>query len=125
MIDHVGLPVSDYARSKEFYSAALAPLGFELAMEFGGHAAGFAREGKPWVWIHQGESAATGVHVAFRATDTATVDAFHEAALAAGGEDNGPPGIREHYHPTYYAAFVHDPDGNNVEAVNHGPAAEA
>jgi catechol 2,3-dioxygenase-like lactoylglutathione lyase family enzyme len=125
MIDHVGLPVSDYARSKEFYSAALAPLGFELAMEFGGHAAGFAREGKPWFWIHQAESAVTGVHVALRATDTATVDAFHEAALAAGGEDNGPPGIREHYHPTYYAAFVHDPDGNNVEAVNHGPAAEA
>ncbi len=125
MIDHVGLPVSDYARSKEFYSAALAPLGFELAMEFGGHSAGFAREGKPWFWIHQGEPAATGVHVAFRAADTATVDAFHAAALAAGGEDNGPPGIREHYHPTYYAAFVHDPDGNNVEAVDHGPAAEA
>ena len=119
MIDHVGLPVSDYARSKEFYVAALAPLGFELVMEFGGHAGGFAHEGKPWFWLHEGENAG-GVHVAFHAPDTATVDAFYEAAIAAGGKDNGAPGIREHYHPTYYAAFVHDPDGNNVEAVNHG-----
>jgi catechol 2,3-dioxygenase-like lactoylglutathione lyase family enzyme len=119
MIDHVGLPVSDYARSKEFYSQALAPLGFEVGMEFEGRACGFTREGKPWFWIHQGE-AAGGVHVAFRAEDTSKVDAFYEAALAAGGTDNGPPGIREHYHPTYYGAFVHDPDGYNVEAVNHG-----
>jgi catechol 2,3-dioxygenase-like lactoylglutathione lyase family enzyme len=119
MIDHVALPVSDYARSKAFYSAALAPLGFELAMEFGGRAGGFAREGKPWFWIRQAEGAG-GVHVAFGAPDTATVDAFHRAAIAAGGEDNGAPGIRAHYHPTYYGAFVRDPDGNNVEAVNHG-----
>jgi catechol 2,3-dioxygenase-like lactoylglutathione lyase family enzyme len=119
MIDHVGLPVSDYARSKEFYSQALAPLGFELAMEFDGRACGFARDGKPWFWIHQGEAAGR-IHVAFRAEDTSKVDAFHEAALAAGGTDNGPPGIREHYHPTYYGAFVIDPDGYNVEAVNHG-----
>ncbi len=118
MIDHVGLPVSDMARSKEFFTAALAPLGFSLAMDFG-HAAGFARDGKPWFWLREGGGSG-GVHVAFRADDTAQVDAFYEAALAAGGEDNGPPGIREHYHPTYYAAFVHDPDGNNVEAVHHG-----
>jgi catechol 2,3-dioxygenase-like lactoylglutathione lyase family enzyme len=118
MIDHVGVPVSDIKRSKEFYSAALAPLGFEPAMDFG-NAVGFAREGKPSFWIREGEHAG-GVHVAFAAPDTTTVDAFHEAALAAGGNDNGAPGIREHYHPTYYGAFVHDPDGNNVEAVNHG-----
>ncbi|HET7759825.1 MAG TPA: VOC family protein [Gaiellaceae bacterium] len=119
MIDHVGLEVRDYRRSKEFYSAALEPLGFELAMEFEGRMGGFARDGKPWFWIRQGEPAA-GVHVAFRAADTDAVDAFHAAAIGAGAKDNGGPGLREHYHPTYYAAFVHDPDGNNVEAVHHG-----
>ncbi len=119
MIDHVGLEVSDYRRSKEFYTAALEPLGFELAMEFEGRVGGFARDGKPWFWIREGEPAA-GIHIAFTAPDTDTVDAFHAAAVGAGGEDNGPPGLREHYHPTYYAAFVHDPDGNNVEAVHHG-----
>jgi catechol 2,3-dioxygenase-like lactoylglutathione lyase family enzyme len=120
VIDHVGLPVSDMARSKEFYSAAIAPLGFELAMDFG-HAAGYARDNRPWFWLHDGGGSG-GVHVAFTAASTDDVDAFHEAALAAGGTDNGEPGLREHYHPTYYAAFVHDPDGNNVEAVNHGTA---
>jgi catechol 2,3-dioxygenase-like lactoylglutathione lyase family enzyme len=119
VIDHVGLEVRDYRRSKEFYSAALKPLGFELAMEFEGRMGGFARDGKPWFWIRQGEPAA-GVHVAFRAADTDAVDAFDAAAIGAGGKDNGGPGLREHYHPTYYAAFVHDPDGNNVEAVHHG-----
>ena len=119
MIDHLGIEVSDYQRSKEFYSAALAPLGFELAMEFEGRVGGFARDGKPWFWIREGAPAA-GVHVAFRANDTDSVDAFYAAAIGAGAEDNGPPGLREHYHPTYYAAFVHDPDGNNVEAVHHG-----
>ena len=119
MIDHVGVAVSDYQRSRDFYSAALAPLGFELAMEFDGRVGGFARDGKPWFWIREGDPG-SGTHVAFTAPDTATVEAFHEAALAAGGVDNGPPGLREHYHPTYYAAFVHDPDGNNIEAVNHG-----
>jgi catechol 2,3-dioxygenase-like lactoylglutathione lyase family enzyme len=119
VIDHVGLEVRDYRRSKQFYGAALKPLGFELAMEFEGRMGGFARDGKPWFWIRQGEPAA-GVHVAFRAADTDAVDAFHAAAIGAGGKDNGGPGLREHYHPTYYAAFVHDPDGNNVEAVHHG-----
>jgi catechol 2,3-dioxygenase-like lactoylglutathione lyase family enzyme len=80
---------------------------------------GFARDGKPWFWIREGEPAA-GIHVAFRADEADTVDAFYGAAVGAGGKDNGPPGLREHYHPTYYAAFVHDPDGNNVEAVHHG-----
>jgi catechol 2,3-dioxygenase-like lactoylglutathione lyase family enzyme len=119
VIDHVGIEVSDYGRSKDFYSAALAPLGFELAMEFEGRVGGFARDGKPWFWIREGAPAA-GIHVAFTAPDTDSVDGFYEAAVAAGGEDNGPPGLREHYYPTYYAAFVHDPDGNNVEAVHHG-----
>jgi catechol 2,3-dioxygenase-like lactoylglutathione lyase family enzyme len=119
VIDHVGLEVSDYGRSKDFYAAALAPLGFELTVEFEGRVGGFAESGKPWFWIREGEPAA-GIHIAFIARDTDTVDAFYAAAVAAGGEDNGPPGLREHYHPTYYAAFVHDPDGNNVEAVHHG-----
>jgi catechol 2,3-dioxygenase-like lactoylglutathione lyase family enzyme len=110
MIDHVGIPVSDYARSKDFDVQALAPLGFELVMEFDGRVGGFARDEKPRFWIHQGETAG-GVHVAFRANSKDDVHAFHEAALAAGGTDNGGPGLREHYHPTYYAAFVHDPDG--------------
>jgi catechol 2,3-dioxygenase-like lactoylglutathione lyase family enzyme len=120
MIDHVGINVSDYARSKDFYASALAPLGYELAMEFDGRVGGFARDGKPWFWIHQAEEPNRGVHVAFAAADQSTVHAFHEAALAAGGTDNGEPGERPHYHPGYYAAFVHDPDGNNVEAVTHG-----
>jgi catechol 2,3-dioxygenase-like lactoylglutathione lyase family enzyme len=119
MIDHVAIPVSDYSRSKDFYVQALAPLGFVLAMEFDGRVGGFARDDKPWFWIRQGDTS-SGVHVAFRANSKDDVHAFHEAALAAGGNDNGEPGLREHYHPTYYAAFVHDPDGNNVEAVNHG-----
>ncbi|HSS80027.1 MAG TPA: VOC family protein [Gaiellaceae bacterium] len=116
MIDHVGIPVSDMARSKEFYSATLAPLGFTLAMDFG-HAAGYARDNRPWFWLHEGGGSG-GVHVAFTAAARGDVDAFHAAGLAAGGEDNGAPGLRE-YHPNYYAAYVHDPDGNNVEAVSH------
>src|SRR5689334_5238489 len=117
MIDHLGIPVSDYARSKDFYVQALAPLGFELAKEFEGGVGGFARDGKASFWIQQRETSG-GVHVAFTAGSNDDVDAFHEAALAAGGSDNGEPGLREHYHPTYYAAFVHDPDGNNAEAVH-------
>jgi catechol 2,3-dioxygenase-like lactoylglutathione lyase family enzyme len=117
MIDHVGLPVSDIGRSKEFYSAALAPLGFVLAMDFG-HAVGYARDNRPWFWLQEGGSA-SGVHVAFTAASTEDVDAYYAAALAAGGEDNGAPGLRE-YHPNYYGAYVRDPDGNNVEAVFHG-----
>jgi catechol 2,3-dioxygenase-like lactoylglutathione lyase family enzyme len=119
MIDHVGVAVSDYARSKEFYVKALAPLGFELVMEFDGRVGGFARDDRPWFWIHEGEPG-SGTHVAFTAPDTATVDAFHAAGLEAGGKDNGPPGERPHYHPGYYAAYIHDPDETNVEAVFHG-----
>jgi catechol 2,3-dioxygenase-like lactoylglutathione lyase family enzyme len=129
MIDHVGFPVSDYARSKAFYAQALAPLGYTLIMEVtadqtesGSPAAGFGRDGKPDFWIG-GEGGLRGIlHVAIVANDRAAVDAFHRAALAASGKDNGAPGLRPHYHPSYYAAFVLDPDGHNVEAVCHAPA---
>jgi catechol 2,3-dioxygenase-like lactoylglutathione lyase family enzyme len=119
MIDHLGLEVREYRRSKDFYLAALAPLGIELMMEFEGRIGGFGREGKPFFWLREGEPAA-GIHVAFASPDSDTVDAFYSAAIGADGEDNGAPGPRPHYHPGYYGAFVRDPDGNNVEAVFHG-----
>ena len=122
MIDHAGFGVTDYARSKAFYERALAPLGITLLMEPMGRAAGFGKTGKPFFWLEAGRSPVTEVHVAFEAPDRATVDAFHAAALEAGGTDNGAPGVREIYHPTYYGAYVLDPDGNNVEAVCHAPA---
>jgi catechol 2,3-dioxygenase-like lactoylglutathione lyase family enzyme len=120
MIDHVGVEVGDYERSKAFYSAALRPLGYELAMEPDANVGGFAAEGKPDFWI-VGGTPSGGTHIAFESRDRATVDAFHVAALEAGGKDNGPPGLRPHYHENYYGAYVHDPDGNNVEAVCHSP----
>jgi catechol 2,3-dioxygenase-like lactoylglutathione lyase family enzyme len=120
MIDHAGFGVSDYARSKAFYEQALAPLGLSLLMEPMAEAAGFGEDGKPFFWIEARSPASPGaVHVAFAVEDRETVDAFHAAALAAGGTDNGAPGVRELYHPTYYGAYVLDPDGNNVEVVNH------
>ena len=120
-LDHVGLDVSDYEASRAFYHKALAPLGMGQMMEpverVGGYGDYF-----PFFWIAQrNRGPDSGVHVAFRVEARETVDAFHEAALAAGGQDNGPPGLREIYHPHYYAAFVLDPDGNNVEAVCHTP----
>jgi catechol 2,3-dioxygenase-like lactoylglutathione lyase family enzyme len=123
MIDHVVLEVRDHALSKEFYVAALEPLGLELMRDFDGMS-GFGRDGKPWFWVRQGEPAA-GVHVGFTAPDQATVEAFHAAALGAGGQDNGAPGERPHYHAGYYGAFVLDPDGNNIEAVFRGTSAGA
>jgi len=120
MLDHLGLPVSDYAKSKSFFESALAPLGYTVLMEFSGSAAGLGAAGKPDFWIAQGE-AGSRAHVAFASPDRATVDAFHEAAIAAGGRDNGAPGLRPEYHPNYYGAFVFDPDGNNIEAVCHEP----
>ena len=117
MLDHVGLQVSDYAKSKKFYQQALALLGYELLMEFD-EAAGFGKDGKPDFWISKG-NAPQSVHVAFAAPDHAVVDKFHKAALGAGGKDNGKPGLRKEYHPTYYGAFIHDPDGHNIEAVCH------
>ena len=119
MLDHVGFGVTDYARSKAFYEKALAPLGITLVLEPMGAAAGFGRERKPFFWIEAERAAVTAVHVAFAAEDRATVDAFHAAAVAAGGTDNGAPGVRAIYHPDYYGAYVLDPDGNNIEAVNH------
>jgi catechol 2,3-dioxygenase-like lactoylglutathione lyase family enzyme len=121
MIDHTGVSVSDVAKSKAFYRAALAPLGYSLLMEFE-QFAGFGVAPKPDFWIGQGVPNAPRVHVAFRAETRAQVDAFHRAAMAAGGRDNGPPGLRPHYHDNYYGAFVLDPDGHNVEAVCHTPA---
>jgi catechol 2,3-dioxygenase-like lactoylglutathione lyase family enzyme len=120
MIDHVTANVSDFKRAKRFYEQALGPLGYSVQMEFEG-AAGFGTgEGIPDFWI--GSSPERGAtHVAFSASDRAAVDGFFEAAMAAGGKDNGPPGLRPHYHETYYAAYVHDPDGNNLEAVCHRP----
>ena len=120
MIDHVGIDVSDYQRSKRFYAAALAPLGYELVMEPDENVGGFAAKGKPDFWLVGGNTAG-GVHLAFATDDRAAVHAFHAAALAAGGNDNGQPGLRP-YHEHYYAAYVHDPDGNNVEVVCHIPA---
>ena len=122
MIDHAGIGVRDYARSKAFYEQALAPLGITLLMEPVGRAAGFGEGSKPFFWLEDGRTPVTEVHVAFAAPDRATVDAFHAAALEAGGTDNGAPGVRAIYHPDYYGAYVLDPDGNNVEAVCHKPA---
>jgi catechol 2,3-dioxygenase-like lactoylglutathione lyase family enzyme len=122
MLDHVGLDVSDYELSKAFYEKALAPLGLELMMEPAPGIGGFGDGRRPFFWIGTGRrSAQSGVHVAFDTSDRAAVDAFHAAALDAGATDNGPPGVREIYHPNYYGAYVLDPDGNNVEAVCHRP----
>jgi catechol 2,3-dioxygenase-like lactoylglutathione lyase family enzyme len=120
MLDHMGFAVADYARSKAFYEQALAPLGFVLVMEPMGQAAGFGQGGKPSFWIEaQGQPVQGRLHVAFQAENRHLVDAFYAAALAAGGIDNGAPGVRDIYHPSYYGAYVLDPDGNNIEAVCH------
>ena len=126
MLDHVGFAVADAERSRRFYEQALAPLGITLIMsvtpeqtEAGGTAHGFGSDGKPYFWIGDNERVGEGTHVAFAAETRAVVDAFYEAALAAGGRDNGAPGLRPHYHPNYYGAFVLDPDGMNIEAVCH------
>jgi catechol 2,3-dioxygenase-like lactoylglutathione lyase family enzyme len=124
MLDHVGLEVSDFERSKAFYESALEPLGIRLIMEPVAGAAGFGSDTEhgpsPYFWIAaRDRPAVSGAHVAFAARDTETVDAFHAAAIAAGGTDNGAPGPRPIYHPGYYGAFILDPDGNNVEAVCH------
>ncbi|WP_442578381.1 VOC family protein [Mesorhizobium sp. ASY16-5R] len=126
MIDHTGIAVSDWTKAKAFYDAAFAPLGAKLLYmvpeQFTGgvKAGGYGRE-RPVFWLHEGKSAGPGRHYAFAANSRAEVDAFHAAAMAAGGRDNGAPGLRPHYHENYYGAFVFDPDGNNVEAVCHKP----
>ena len=136
MIDHMTFRVSDIARAKAFYKPALEPLGYSLAFEgnYGSNILGFSRpdasepEGKKTdVWFIDGPSpyggapTTTGCHLAWRAESRAQVDAFYRAAIAAGGRDNGAPGLRPDYHPNYYGAFVIDPEGNNVEAVCHRP----
>jgi catechol 2,3-dioxygenase-like lactoylglutathione lyase family enzyme len=128
MLDHIGLAISDIRRSEAFYSAALAPLGITKLYEYGpertdsgGTAIGFGKDMMPFFWIGDNERVGEGTHVAFNAPNRAAVDAFYEAAIAAGGRDNGPPGLRPKYHPGYYGAFVLDPDGINVEAVTHRP----
>jgi len=130
MIDHTGLTVSDFAKSKDFYAKALAPLGYKVMMEFTAaqsgttDAAGLG-DTKPDFWMAKGPPNSPRLHIAFAAKNRAAVDAFYKAALAAGGRDNGPPGIRAHYHPNYYGAFVLDPDGHNIEAVCHYPVGAA
>jgi predicted lactoylglutathione lyase len=129
MIDHVGIPVSDIARSTEFYLRALEPLGISIVMEVSaeqtghGAAVGFGANFKPFFWIGGAEGLGVGhVHVAFAAPSRAAVNAFYRAAITAGGKDNGKPGLRPHYHENYYGAFVLDFDGHNIEAVCHAPA---
>jgi|SRR5262245_4404858 len=120
MIDHVTANVGDVEQAKQFYGKALEPLGYKLAMEFPG-AAGFGSgEGIPDFWLGSSEDRGA-THVALSAPNRAAVDAFYEAAMGAGGKDNGAPGLRPHYHETYYAAYVLDADGNNIEAVTHRP----
>lgn len=129
MIDHTGVLVSDFERSKHFYERALAPIGYAMLREFPasvtGHTdvAGFGADNVPDFWLSKGPPNNPPVHVAFRAGSRKEVDAFYEAAIAAGGKDNGAPGLRLHYHPDYYGAFVLDPDGHNIEAVCHVPVA--
>ena len=121
MIAHTSLAVSDYPRSKAFYSVALAPLGYRNNMEYG-EAAGFNDGKNTELWISK-EATVVPTHVAFQASSKQQVEAFHTAAIAAGGRDNGEPGYRD-YSPGYYAAFVFDPDGNNIEAVWYDPSKE-
>jgi catechol 2,3-dioxygenase-like lactoylglutathione lyase family enzyme len=126
MIDHLGISVSNFDASKTFYDQAMAPLGASLLYVVpeqytgGVKVGGYGRE-RPVFWLHEASPTGPGRHYAFTARSRAEVDAFHKAALAAGGKDNGAPGLRPHYHADYYGAFVFDLDGNNVEAVCHAP----
>lgn len=128
MIDHTGVSVRDFEKSKTFYTKALSAIGYALLMELPAavtgytDVAGFGEPPKPDFWISGGVPNQPAIHVAFRVNDRATVDAFYKAAMAAGGRDNGAPGVRPHYHEHYYAAYVLDPDGHNIEAVCHQPA---
>ncbi len=136
MLDHMTFRVTDIAKAKAFYSAALAPLGYSVCLEghYGANIVGFGfpdasqPEGsKMDTWLIDGPSpyggpaTTSGCHLAWQAESRAQVDAFYKAAIEAGGKDNGAPGLRPHYHPNYYGAFVIDPEGNNIEAVCHLP----
>lgn len=128
MIDHLGIQVQDAGKSRRFYESALAPLGYVLIMEvpkqFTGGAVvlGYGVPPKPDFWIAEGKPHDSRIHIAFQADTRKQVDEFYERALAVGGTDNGPPGLRPHYHQNYYGAFVLDPDGHNIEACCHAPA---
>ena len=124
MIDHIGITVKDFDKCKQFYIDALKSLGYELTMDLeieGKYYAGFGPKDMPAFWLYKGEKTQPRVHVAFHAKSRDEVDAFYADAIKAGGVDNGKPGIREHYHPNYYGAFVLDPEGHNIEAVCHDP----
>jgi catechol 2,3-dioxygenase-like lactoylglutathione lyase family enzyme len=121
MLDHVTIGVSDFARSKAFYDQTLTVIGIDHLHGDNAAFAGYGADKKPFFWIGQKTVPITGVHIAFAVRDRAAVDRFHAAGLAAGGRDNGPPGLRLHYHPNYYGAFILDPDGHNIEAVCHLP----
>jgi catechol 2,3-dioxygenase-like lactoylglutathione lyase family enzyme len=128
MLDHVGFAVSDLERARQFYQKALAPLGIILIYDISAEQTdgeaylGFGEDQRPYFWVGTGKRSQGAVHVAFLAKSRSLVDQFHRAAIAAGGKDNGAPGLRPHYHKHYYGAFVLDPDGNNIEAVCHSPA---
>ena len=122
MFDHIGLGVSNYAKSKAFFLKALQPLGVGIVME-GEHGLGIGPKGKPALWLFETFEKPAPLHLAFTAESHKQVQEFYAAALAAGGKDNGAPGLRPHYHPNYYGAFVIGPDGHNVEAVCHRPEA--
>ena len=122
MFDHIGFSVTNLAESKAFYLTALEPLGVSLAME-GPYGVGMGQNKKPSLWISEGKENPTHLHLAFTADTRKQVDEFYKAALAAGGKDNGAPGLRPHYHANYYGAFIIGPDGHNVEAVCHSPEA--
>lgn len=128
IIDHIEFAVRDAEISRQFYERALAPLGFELIISVGpdrtrtgGTRHGLGSNGYPRLWVHDNETSGRGTHIAFAAENRSLVDAFYRAALDAGGTDNGPPGVRQHYHANYYAAYVLDPDGVNVEVVCSHP----
>lgn len=126
MIDHITFGVTDFARSTAFYDQAFAPLGvrrlFDVPEEHsdGVKVTGYGDD-RPWFWLAEERATRGLMHIALQAKSKADVDAFHAAAIRSGGTDNGPPGLRPHYHPDYYAAFVLDPDGHNIEAVCHTP----
>jgi len=127
MIDHTGIYASNFALSKKFYEQALSAIGYKLLLEIPasvtGHTdvAGFGDTHKPDFWVSKGTPNSPPLHIAFRVSSREAVHAFYAAAIAVGGKDNGAPGLRPHYHPNYYGAFVLDPDGHNIEAVCHLP----
>lgn len=122
MFDHIGFGASNLAASKEFFLRALGPLGVTVVME-GPYGVGMGQNRKPSLWLHETKERPAQLHLAFAAENRTQVDEFYRAAMAAGGRDNGAPGLRPHYHANYYGAFVIGPDGHNIEAVCHKPEA--